>query len=113
MGAMTGELAFEQDEAVDLEGIGVEVGIAAKEGFHCLRIAAVPSGEGDVRCEGAALGLDALTPRPNDPEFGRLWGLHNANDVDIDAPDVLGPLNQETVDVRDRVAVDELAEVRG
>ncbi|HXG12217.1 MAG TPA: S8 family serine peptidase [Gemmataceae bacterium] len=24
---------------------------------------------------------------PNDPQFGSLWGLHNANDADIDAPE--------------------------
>ena len=26
---------------------------------------------------------------PDDPEFGRLWGLHQSNDVDIDAPAAL------------------------
>ncbi len=28
-----------------------------------------------------------LTVIPNDPKFGELWGLHNNNDTDIDAPE--------------------------
>jgi subtilisin family serine protease len=32
----------------------------------------------------------ALPVIPNDPSFGQLWGLNNANNVDIDAPEAWG-----------------------
>jgi subtilisin family serine protease len=32
----------------------------------------------------------ALTITPNDPTFGQLWALNNANNVDIDAPEAWG-----------------------
>ena len=56
--AVAGEVAFEEDEAVDREWREARAGCA--EGMRRpLALAAVPAGEGDVRVESAVLGLEA------------------------------------------------------
>ena len=53
------EVAFEQGEFAHRERRRREVGVAPLEGCDGFGVAAVPAGQGDVRVEGAALGLDA------------------------------------------------------
>ena len=59
MRAVAGEVAFEQGEGVDLERVGDEGGVAIEEAGSLVRAAPFPAGEGDVRVERAALGLEA------------------------------------------------------
>ena len=57
MRAVARQAAFEQDELADLERLGDEAAAAGEEVGELARPAAFPAGQGDVRVEGAALGL--------------------------------------------------------
>ena len=59
MRAVARQVAFEQDEAVDREGVRHEVLAAVEEALDLARPAAFPAGERDVRMERSALGLEA------------------------------------------------------
>jgi hypothetical protein len=57
MRAVSRELAFEQAEGVDRERLRGDGGVSLEEIRDFARAAAFPAGEGDMRVEGAAFGL--------------------------------------------------------
>src|SRR4029453_11226372 len=59
MRAVPRELAFEQDEAVDGEGRGCKAAVSLDEDIRGPARPPFPARQGDVRMEGAPLGLEA------------------------------------------------------
>ncbi|MCA9291738.1 MAG: S8 family serine peptidase, partial [Phycisphaerales bacterium] len=58
------------------------------DGFDVLALANDLASRADVRfAESDAIVRGRLTIIPNDPMFGQLWGLHQASDADMDAPE--------------------------
>src|SRR5438270_8668489 len=60
MGAVPGEVAFEQGELGHFKRVRREAAVAFKKIMHRAAAPAFPAGEGDVRMKGAALGLEAI-----------------------------------------------------
>jgi thermitase len=88
-----GALTKSRDAAAKRAGVSAIVGSIAANGAQVVEVrgdaaqaAAVLSRSSTVEYAEPNVELRAFAT-PNDPRFGELYGLHNANDADMDAPE--------------------------
>ena len=88
-----GSAAKTRDAAANRAGVGSVLGSVAANGAQVVQVAGDPAAAAATLARSAAVEyaepnveLHALAT-PNDARFGELYGLNNANDADMDAPE--------------------------